>query len=413
MFEELQKLSRRFLSIKNHPYKRYLIRSAKFSDNRLSLIIGQRGVGKTTTLVQSLLGNVNGDILSDKILYIQADHFKIGSETLYEIAEEFVNYGGKWIAFDEVHKYQNWAKELKSIYDTFDDLQILASGSSALEIYKRSHDLSRRAIKYKMRGMSFREYLELTYQIKLNSYDLEDICENHEKIAFKINKELNEQNLKILPLFQKYLKFGYYPYFLELNKNENLYQITLEQNMHTTIESDLASIFPKLTGSSIKKIKQLLILISDLVPFIPNWQKILQILEINDHRTLKSYFKHLEDADLIISISRSTDKFKKLESSEKVYLNNPNQLNAISTSKEAKSGTIRETFFLCQMAKGHIVTLPKNGDFCIDKNYIFEVGGKNKNFKQIRSEKTGYIACDNIEIGIGKKIPLWLFGFLY
>lgn len=137
------------------------------------------------------------------------------------------------------------------------------------------------------------------------------------------------------------------------------------------------------------------------------------MLEIKDQITLKSYFKHLEDADLIRSISRSTDKFKKLKSSEKVYLNNSNQLNAISTSKEAKSETIRETFFLCMLSKDHIVTLPKNGDFCIDKNYIFEVRGKNKNFKQIRSEKNGYIVPDNIEIGIGKKIPLWLLGFLY
>ena len=379
----------------------------------MSLIIGQRGVGKTTTLIQSLLGNVNGDLHSNKILYIQADHFQLGNESLYEIAKEFVLFGGKWIAFDEIHKYPNWSQELKSIYDTFPDLQILASGSSALEIYKQSHDLSRRAIKYEMKGMSFREYLELIYNTKLQSYSLEDLCKNHEKIVSKIINHLNEKNLKIIPLFNQYLRHGYYPYFLELNKNENLYKIVLEQNVHTTIESDLASIFPQLTGSSIKKIKQLLVFISDLVPFIPNWKKISNILEIKDQRTLKSYFKHLEDASLIRSISMSRDKLNKLESIEKVYFDNPNQLYALSASKNSDRGTVRETFFHCMLSKDHLVTLPKNGDFCIDNKSIFEIGGKNKTFKQIKSEKDSYLAFDNMEIGFKRKIPLWLFGFLY
>lgn len=413
MIDELRKLSKKFLSIKNHPYRRYLIRQTPFEDNRMSLIIGQRGVGKTTTLVQSLLDKVKGDMLSDKILYIQADHFQVGKKTLYEIAEDFVTLGGKWIAFDEIHKYPDWAKELKSIYDTFNDLQILASGSSALEIYKGSHDLSRRAIKYTMQGMSFKEYLELTYALKLQTYSLEDICENHEKIASKIISELNKKKHKVIPLFKQYLRHGYYPYFQELNRNEDLYKITLEQNVHATIESDLAAISPHLTGNSIKKIKQLLVLISDLVPFIPNWKKILHILEIGDDRTLKTYFKHLEDAALIKTIGRASNKMSKLESPEKVYLENPNQLYAISASKSSEIGTIRETFFLCMLSQKYLVSLPKNGDFFIDKNLVFEIGGKNKNFQQIKTTKNSYIVCDDIEFGIDKKIPLWLFGFLY
>ena len=413
MFNKLQKLSRRFLSIKASAYKRYLIRNVDFKINRLSLIKGARGVGKTTTLVQELLDNVKGDIFSDKILYIQADHFQIGKTTLYEIAEEFNMLNGKWIAFDEIHKYPNWSKELKSIYDTFPELQILASGSSALELTLGSHDLSRRAIKYDMVGMSFREFLEINYNLELQSYQLNEICDNHEKIAFAIIKKLKELDLKIIPLFHKYLKVGYYPYFQELDKNENLYKITLEQNVHTTIESDLAAIFPKLTGNSLKKIRQLLVFIADSVPFIPNWKKVLKILDVGDERTLKTYFKHLEDASLIRSISQSSSKLKKVESYEKVYLNNSNQLFAISASNNSEMGTVRETFFLSMLSKDHEVALPKKGDFFIDKKYLFEIGGKNKSFEQIKNLKHGRLACDNIEEGFKGKMPLWMFGFLY
>lgn len=412
MLDDLISLSRKFLSLKNNKYRRYLISSTNFNKSRISLILGQRGVGKTTTLVQSLLDNVDQDIFSNKILYIQADHFQMGNKTLYEIAEEFLALGGKWIAFDEIHKYSKWSKELKSIYDTFPQLQVIASGSSALEIHKGSHDLSRRVIKYYMYGMSFREYLGLVYDIHLPFYDLDTIIENHEKITFEIINSINKKDLKIIPLFKKYLRYGYYPYIQEL-KDENLYQITLEQNIHTTIESDLASIFPKLSNNSLKKMKELLIFISDSVPFIPNWSKILQILDIGDIRTLKSYFKHLEDAGLIKSICNSSSKLKKLEIEEKIYLQNPNQLYAISSSKDSEIGTVRETFFISMMSLNHQISLPKKGGFIINKKYVFEVGGKNKNFEQLKDIKNSFVAIDDIEIGVKRKIPLWLIGFLY
>ncbi len=411
MIEELKKLSHHFLEIKNSPYKRALARFTDFS-NRMSLIIGQRGVGKTTSLVQILLDKVEGDIFDERILYIQTDHFQIASTSLYEIAEQFNIHGGKWIAFDEIHKYPNWSKELKSIYDTFPKLQIFSSGSSALEIFKGSHDLSRRAVKYHMQGMSFREYLELAYNFNFPSYSLNELCDQHQRITSTINKQLTHKDLKIIPLFNQYLKIGYYPFFNELN-NESLYQITLEQNMHTTIESDIAAIFPQLMGSSIRKIKNLLSFIAETVPFTPNWKKIMNILDIGDERTLKSYFKHLEDAGLIRSITKATKKISKLESPEKVYLNNTNQIYAISPLSVMNKGTIRETFFLSMISQKYPVALPKNGDFLVDNKYIFEVGGKNKSFNQIKSLKNSYLICDEIEQGIGNKIPLWVFGFLY
>ena len=378
----------------------------------MSLIVGQRGVGKTTTLVQLLLDRVEGDIFDNRILYIQSDHFKIATMSLYEIAEEFSTLGGKWIAFDEVHKYPNWSNELKSIYDTFPELQIFASGSSALELYKGSHDLSRRAIRHYMNGMSFREYLELIYDIELQTYSLNDLCHTHERIAAEIIAKLSKQDQKVIPLFQQYLKNGYYPFFHELN-DEALYKTVLEQNLHTTIESDIAAIFPTLTGNSIKKIKQLLIFIANAVPFTPNWKKIMSALEIGDDRTLKLYFKHLEDAGLIRCLSRASKKFSALESPEKVYLDNPNQIFAISSFDRFKKGTIRETFFLSMVSQQHGICLPKSGDFIVDDMYTFEVGGKNKTFHQISSTKDAYLACDDIEQGAGGKIPLWLFGFLY
>lgn len=184
MFDELCELSRHFLSIKNSTYRRYLINSTNFS-SRMSLIVGQRGVGKTTLLVQILLDKVLQDLFDERILYVQADHFKLATTTLYEIAEQFTLLGGKWIAFDEIHKYPNWSKELKSIYDTFPKLQIFASGSSALEIYKGSHDLTRRGVKHHMQGMSFREYLELTYQLNFSVHTLEEICNQHERLTKK------------------------------------------------------------------------------------------------------------------------------------------------------------------------------------------------------------------------------------
>jgi len=409
MIEDLFELSRKFLKIKNSPYKRYLIRTTKFA-HRMSVIIGQRGVGKTTTLVQLLLKKTKQDPFDERILYVQSDHFLVGSISLYEIAERFLSMGGKWLAIDEIHKYKSWSKELKSIYDTFPDLGIFVSGSSALEIYRGSHDLSRRSACYLMQGLSFREFLELKHDIKLPTHTLEKICKNHEKITEDILEKVEKINKKVLPEFYEYLKIGYYPYFFEL-KNEEVFQMTLEQNLHATIESDLAAIYPKLTGSSINKIKQLLTFIAGSVPFVPNWNKIRNVLEIGDLRTLKTYVKYLEDACLIKTITKATNKFSRLESQAKIFLDNPNQLFAISSESTAK-GTIRETFFLNQVSMNQKVRLPKNGDFFVN-NLLFEIGGRSKSFHQVKSDRHSYVVCDDIERGRQRKIPLWLFGFLY
>ena len=227
--------------------------------------------------------------------------------TLYDIAQNFEQLGGKFIAFDEIHKYPDWSMELKSIYDTFPNLKIIASGSSALEIHKGSHDLSRRAVRYHMVGLSFREYIELKYAIELPHFSLEALVKNHAKYAFDIINLLAKKELKILKLFNEYLQTGYYPYFREFESIDE-FKITLEQNLHTTIEVDLASVHPQLTGHSINKIKQLTGYISQSVPFVPNWRNIRRILEIGDDRTLKNYFNYLEAAYIINALKADTKK---------------------------------------------------------------------------------------------------------
>lgn len=410
MLSDIRNLSQNFLKHKNIPYRRYFIESEPFK-HRLSLVLGQRGVGKTTTLIQYLLDQVSNDLFDPSILYVQVDHFQVNGIPIYEIAEQFYTMGGKIIAFDEIHKYPNWSQELKSIYDTFPKLKVIVSGSSALQMHKGSHDLSRRAIKYQLYGLSFREFLELSLKEKFNIYTLEDILKRHQEIAVEVIDRCEKFHKKINPLFQDYLRYGYYPYFLEIN-DEALYLITLEQNVHTTIESDLAAIYPHLSGASINKIKQILTFIAKSVPFIPNWNNIKDAMDIGDIRTLKNYFLYLEDAYLIRIIKKNNERLRHLSSSEKVYLDNPNQMYALSL-ESPNSGTIRESFFLNALSPVHKITLPSNGDFLIDNRYCFEVGGKNKKFEQIKNEPNSFLACDSIELGIGNKIPLWLFGFLY
>jgi uncharacterized protein len=410
MFEELKELSQTFIKLKFENYRRYFIENTPLK-HRFAIILGERGIGKTTTLIQYLLDFANQNPLSEKILYIQADHFLIGNTTLYEISETFYRLGGKFIAFDEIHKYQNWSMELKSIYDTFPDLRILASGSSALEIHKGSHDLTRRAVIYRMFGLSFREFIELSHGLKFSTFNLGDIISGHTKLAFNIIQQLDSQKLKILKLFDEYLEYGYYPYF-RMFESKDEFKITVEQNLHTTLESDLVAIYPHLTGNSIKKIKQLITYLAQTVPFTPNWQAIKKMTDIGDDRTLKTYFTYLQHASIIQGLESGSKKMKKIEDPEKIFLANTNQLYAYC-SMHPNIGTIRETFFLSSLRPLYNVATGQNTDFLVEQRHHFEVGGKNKGAKQLRNHENGFLALDDIEHGVERRIPLWLFGFLY
>lgn len=402
-------LSRRFLDSYQQSYKRNIL--PDFSASRLSLLLGQRGVGKTTFLIQKLLETVEYNSLSEQILYVPSDHFIISKLSLYEIAESFYQQGGKLIAFDEIHQYPEWSREIKSIYDTFPSLSIMASGSSAVSIRQGTYDLSRRAVIHHMPGYSFREFLEMEHQLDLPAFSLDNMVRNHAQISQYLLKESGMKDLMVLQSFKRYLQVGYYPYHRQFD-NDRLFYITLEQNLHFTIEADLPTIYPALTGHSIRKIKQLMAFIANTVPFTTNFSQLKKILEIGDERTLKAYVQYLHDCALIKLCMKASQKLRQIESPEKIYLNNPNQMFAISPG-QVNPGTIRELFFLSMLSWQHQLHIPLQGDFLVDQQWTVEIGGKNKDCHQINQIDNAFLACDDIEQGIANKIPLWLFGFVY
>ncbi|OIP56370.1 MAG: hypothetical protein AUK54_02160 [Helicobacteraceae bacterium CG2_30_36_10] len=403
MITKLIQESKKFLLRNNLPYKRYFIKN-KSIKHRLTIITGQRGIGKTTTIAQYMQ-----EKSEKKSLYVSMDSFLIGELSMYEIAEIFEQQGGQLLCFDEIHKYSNWSQELKSIYDTFTNLQMIASGSSALEIHKGSHDLSRRAHILKMHGMSFREYLELTLDTDFSIIELPTLLKNHEDIVFIITTQLQKLGVRVIPLFKRYLKVGYYPYSLDID-DDDVFIDTLKQNIHISISYDLLSVYPSLDGNSMKKLNLLLKIIMQSVPFVPVIEKLKTTLEVGDGRTLKEYFIKLEDIGIIKLLMKSSSKgLQQLEKPEKIYLDNTNLLSIA----QSNIGNLRETFFLNATAQTHNVTYPSKGDFLIDNNYLFEIGGRNKGFTQIKDIPNSFLACDDLEIGYANKIPLWLFGFLY
>ena len=413
MLEELFLKSREFVALNNQAYKRYFIMSQSL-EHRLSIIIGPRGIGKTTTIAQYMSLHYK----EHEALYVNLDDIGNTAQfSMTEIAEEFVLNGGKLLCFDEIHKYGSWSAELKNIYDRFGELKVIATGSSALQINQGSHDLSRRAIVYTMVGMSFREFLELHYGFKFSPYSLQDVLENHVEFATEIKKQIEQKAHKIIPLFKNYLKYGYYPYYLSM-PNITLFLQTLQQNINVSIESDLLYVYPKLNGTSIKKIKTLLSIIIKSVPFEPNMSDMKKAAEIADDRTLKEYLSKLDDAGLIKLLMRNALAMKSIDKPEKIYLANPN----LMYTKEPDIGNLRETFFVNQVDNYYKIKrslsddgifVGKSGDFYCEEKYTFEVGGKKKGFGQIKDTPNSYVVSDDLEIGIGNKIPLWLFGFLY
>lgn len=413
MLEKLFIKSRDFIAINNQKYKRYFIKTYNL-EHRLSIIIGPRGIGKTTTVSQY----IGLHYKENEALYVNLDDIQNTSKfTMTQIAEEFVLNGGKLLCFDEIHKYSSWSAELKNIYDRFDKLKIIVTGSSALQINKGSHDLSRRGIVYNMVGMSFREFLELHHNFEFKSYGLEEVLKNHIEIATNIKTTIELQNKKIIPLFKDYLKYGYYPYYLSM-PNEILFLQTLQQNINVSIESDLLNVYPKLNGTSIKKIKMLLAVIIKSVPFEPKMSELKKAADITDDRTLKEYLCKLDDAGLVKLLMQNSLSMKSFDKPEKIYLANTN----LMYTKEPNIGNLRETFFVNQLdnyyknkqsLNDYGIFASNKGDFYCEEKYTFEIGGKNKTFEQIKDMPNSYIASDSLEVGFGNKIPLWLFGFLY
>ncbi len=376
-------------------YKRYLFKKIDFNEKLIG-IIGARGVGKTTLLLQYLKEN---SLPLNKKLYISAEFLEYSNLKLFNFAEEFEKKGGKLLVIDEIHKYPNFEQELKLIFDTL-NLQIIFTGSSAIKIEHSKGDLSRRSIVYKMNNLSFKEFIELNTGENLSSYSLKEILNNHIDIAFEITSKI-----KPFEFFEEYLKFGAYPFYFE---NKNNYYLKLQESINATIEFDLPFIFDIKPINTIK-LKKLVYLICSSEPYELNITKLAQKIEIN-RNTLYQYLYYLAKGDIFILLDSKTRGDNIFVKPQKVYLNNTN-LNFCYCETQ-KIGTIRETFFANQMFE-HKLLYPKNGDFFVDNKYIFEVGGKNKTQKQIQDIENSYLIIDDIEIGNENKIPLWLFGFLY
>ena len=366
---------------------------------RLIGLKGARGVGKTTLLLQrcKLYHKLDGSSL-----YVSVDNIWFSEHKLYDFASDFAKKGGRYLFLDEVHKYPTWSQELKNIYDDFPELNVVFTGSSLLEIINAKADLSRRAVVYEMQGFSFREYLNMSLKINLQSYSLNEILENHIMIAQNILKEV-----KVLKYFEHYLKYGYYPYYNEL---PDLYYSRVNEVVNLIIETEI----PLLRSVDIaytRKIKQLLLIISESAPFVPNISKLSERIGIT-RIALLSYLNALNESRLIIAAHKSSGGISVLQKPDKIYLENPNLMYALSDFN-VNIGNVRETFFANQLQYKYKVNVSEHSDFYVDDQYTFEIGGKNKGKKQINNLLDSYIVSDDIEYGFNKKIPLWLFGFLY
>lgn len=367
---------------------------------RMIGIKGARGVGKTTLLLQHIRDT--HDFQSNEALYVSLDDIWFSSHRLVDLADNFVKRGGKSLYLDEVHRYPDWSQELKNIYDDYPELQVVFTGSSLLEILNARADLSRRAIVYTMQGLSFREYLEIETGKKLPKYDLEEILYEHEDLA----KEILDQ-LRPLAYFNDYLRSGYYPFYKE---QADLYFMRINEVISMMLEIEL----PLLRGMElayVRKIKQLLLIIADSVPFIPNVSKISERTGIN-RTTLLAYMHYLEETALTINLFKKGSGFSQMQKPSKIYLENCNLVYSLAPGNVSQ-GTLRETFFANQLSYKHELQFIEETDFLVDGHYAFEVGGSDKGSRQIKNLNNAYIAADDIEYGFENKIPLWLFGFLY
>lgn len=398
--EELFSYQNNLLTLTDNRWHRYLYPELK-KETRLLGLKGLRGVGKTTMMLQYL---ANDCPEPGKALYVTADHPYFYTNTLFDLASQWQRYGGKYLLIDEVHKYPRWSNEIKLIYDGHPGMTVYFTGSSALDLFKGEADLSRRLESKSLHGLSFREYLALNYDYHFDVLTFDDILKNHAAISKKILSEV-----KLLPLFKRYLKEGYFPFAGELP--EGALPARLLQVINTVLESDLAYV-NGYSASNVEKIKRLLGVIAQSVPFEPNIAKIVERLHLA-RSTVYTYLKNIQDARILHFLYKPGMGISQLQKPGKIYFENT--CFPFAFQKEPDIGTLRETFFMNQLKNaGHIVNLsPGKGDFMIDETHIVETGGRNKDDEQIKGVSNSYLALDDIEYGFGNKIPLWLFGFLY
>ncbi|MDR0969267.1 MAG: AAA family ATPase [Lentimicrobiaceae bacterium] len=382
-------------------FERYLKRQIDWN-NRLIAITGARGTGKTTLLLQHIKEQHGNNPLD--VLYMSLDNIYFSTNNLYSLADDFYSHGGKVLYIDEVHKYPTWSQEIKNIYDDFPTLKVVFTGSSMLQIFKADADLSRRVRHHQLFGMSFREFL--IYEGLLGksheAFLLDKILKNHISISQQLIKEITP-----LPAFKKYLQYGYYPYYKE---DMNGYGERVLQTFNTIMESDVPNV-EHIDFSSIGRLKKLFYILSEMVPFTPNISQLSQMVDVT-RTSLMNYLQLLEKAHSVLLLKQQATGIRQMVKPEKIYLQNTNYSYALS-AENPEIGNIRETFFFNQLQQNHKVSYNEQTDFCIDGTYYFEIGGKNKNAKQITGLNNAYLALDGLTTGYRNEIPLWLFGFLY
>ena len=388
----LTKSAKKVASV-NGKVKRLIYDNIQWAE-RLILLLGYRGVGKTTIMLQRL------EKIGEKGIYFSLDDLYFESNRLVTVVEQLYALGYRSFFMDEVHRYQFWSKDLKQLYDDFEDINLIATGSSILEVAKGQADLSRRAIVYHIQGLTFREYLQFEKKLELNPIDLETILEQHHEITADLLDQFSFERD-----FSNYLKIGYFPFYKE---NKSVYYQKLSETMNLVIDIDIAP-FEELNYSTVRTMKKLLFVISQSVPFTPNITKLSEQLGA-PRNTILRLLDLLDQAKIIKLLRAENEKLSYLQKPEKIFFENTNFVYLFAEGK-ANVGSVRETFFFNQLIQKHRVTASKFGDFMVDEKYTFEVGGPNKNFQQIKGVPNSYLAID-VKNSVGNKVPLWLFGML-
>lgn len=394
----LREVSDRLLDLTPMDFHRYLYPTIDWR-NRMISLKGARGTGKTTILRQRMREAFGHD---ERAIYLSLDNLWISAVEMLDVIDTLYKNGVETFFLDEVHHLQEWAELMKNIYDGYPDVQVYYSGSSLLKLDGSMSDLPRRQLSYELRGLSFREFLALEGVKNVGRVALDDILSRHRELSVEITR-----GIKILPLFRRYLSSGYYPFYRE---SPSGYAERLFAVINKVLDSDLPTI-EDVTPATIRKAKKMLSVLAASCPQEPNMSKLYRELETDRNQGVKM-LDILERARLLMLVAGGRDKLDNLSKPEKIYCDNTNLMVALSG--DADVGTMRETFFANQLrANGHDIILSGKGDFKVDGKWLFEIGGKGKGFDQIKDIRDSFVVNDDVEIGSGSKIPLWLFGFLY
>lgn len=395
--DALYTTSQRLVKLISTNFRRYLADKIDWNSNLIA-IKGQRGVGKTTLLLQHIKETFGFDRAA---LYVSLDNLWFMSNSLTDVVEYHYNHGGTHIFIDEVHKYEHWQTLIKNMSDEYPDLHIVYTGSSMLKIDYNEGDLSRRQIVYTLNGMSFREFLEFEGVCHETAISLPDLLATHVEVSSRISS-----GAKVLPLFDKYLKCGYYPFY---KKDTSGFDLRIQAVVRQILNEDMPAV-EDLTYPTIVKIGKMLMILAERVPQTPKMTELYRELETNREQGLKM-LNILERSGLVAMLRSEIHNFSQMSKPDKILPGNPTLMCALSSSVD--KGTLRESFFNSQLSAVSSVTLPSKGDFLVDSKYLFEVGGKNKTFSQIKDVDNSFLAMDDIEVGHHNKIPLWTFGLLY